>query len=235
MNDPHLILQSSQKQKGTAHGLVEDVRALRAAEDEQTAGRRSPVAGRRFEEFASDGIAGDRRIFAFEPSPGIGKGDCDRLDERGQGPIGDSGKGVLLVNRRRHSAQSRRDQQWTRGVAAHAEGHVWPVLSNEAPGLSESERQSEDVRRELGQTLPFQSAGGDELERKTRLRHDRLFQTPFRADENDAPIRAARDEFLRDGHGRIDMPPGAATGDHQRLPHTLLAHWSFSNPIVATD
>src|SRR5207302_187349 len=117
--------------------------------------------------------------------------------------------------------------------AADAEHDVRAVLADEAPRLHQAERQAREIPNRLAETLAFQSADGDQLEREPRLRHEGLFQPALGADEYDAPRRVAREELLRDSKRRIDVPTRPPARNHQ---HTLHARSpSRFNSIAATD
>src|SRR3954471_17520444 len=135
------------------------------------------------------------------------------------------------MNRRRDAAQFRGQEYRSRGVAADAEDDVRSMLADDRERLAETDREPEEALDRVADPLPFQSADGDQLERKAGFRDDDLLEAALRADENDAPLRIARDPLLRNGDCGVDVPPRPAPGDHQRLPHTLHAHRSdFPQP-----
>ena len=111
MRDVQSIFKSREKQQCAAHRLVENVRTLRAAENEKTV----PTAGCRvpsgFEEFLSDWIASHHRIGAFESCASISERDRDRRHEFREQAIREAGKGILLVNGRRNAAHFRGEKQ----------------------------------------------------------------------------------------------------------------------------
>src|SRR4051812_21414379 len=93
------------------------------------------------------------------------------------------------------------------------------MATDETERLDESERKPREILEQLDRTLSFQAADGNELERKARLRHDRLFESALGADEHDAPACISRHVLARDRDGGIDMAAGSTAGDHQSLRH----------------
>src|SRR5438270_510576 len=133
------------------------------------------------------------------------------------------------MNQRRNSAQFRRDQHRPRGVAADAENDIRMMAADEFEGLRKLGGQADETFDRIAEAFAFQAADGDELKRETGYGNDRLFEAAFRTDEDDAPRGVARHPLLRDGNGRVDVSSRPASGDHQRLPHSLHAHSADSS------
>ena len=123
------------------------------------------------------------------------------------------------MNQGRHAAQFRRQQHRPRGVAADAENNSGLMSADEFERLRKAGRQAEESFDRVAEAFAFQAADGDELERETGLRNDRLFESALGADEDDAALRIARDELARNGDRGIDMPARPPSRDHQRLAH----------------
>src|SRR4051812_5452490 len=89
------------------------------------------------------------------------------------------------------------------------------MTAHETKGLDEAERQAGQVLEQLDQAFAFQSADGNELQRKTRFRNDCFFETALRPNKNTSTVGAARDVFASDRDRGVNVSAGTTARHHQ--------------------
>src|SRR6185312_4398574 len=126
--------------------LVDRVRALRAADDED-AGAFTRGVGERVAHALAHGKADQPKLLLRERFLRALEGTEDQLDEAGQPLVRDAGNRVLLVDGGGPAAQRGGEHEWTRRVPADAHDDIGIVLLQKRARLPHRARGAHEPRR----------------------------------------------------------------------------------------
>ena len=198
------------------HEAIQAQRALAAAEHEKpqgacpagiSLGRRRQGSDRRPHRIADgDGPAGSGETAreSLEHDPGKTR----------QQAVGQSGHGILLMNRKRPAGEPGGDAAGTADEAAHAEHSGGPPAKNDGQRLRQRPDESERRRQDRRETFATQAADGYPFDIDAVLRHHARFEAPARAEPEHRLLSGL--ERLGDGQRRVHVAASAARHDHNR-------------------
>ncbi len=143
---------------------------------------------------------------------GAREGGVDTRRHPRQHLVGQARDGVLLMNDQRNAFKARREPAWTTGEATEAHHQHRLELTDHAPRLQNSTRETKRNRRIARQPLATQARDLDPMQRVAGVRHQAILDATRAAQPMN--LVTGRREGTRQRQRRDHMPSRAA-GHHQ--------------------
>ena len=157
------------------------------------------------------GLAGGKRAL------GLRKGDEHGVHEMPQRPVGESGKGVLLLDRGGLAHQPGDEEHRPARVAADADHDVRIEPPQDPHRLPEGAREAKEAHEEADQADPLERTDVDDLQRISRLRDLARFDATRRSDKKHVVARVAGLHLFAQRQAGEEMATGASARDQE--PH----------------
>ena len=214
--------------EGGRHPLVQDVRPLAAADDEQAQPPRLRARRGDAEEFRADRVAGDGDARIPQARGGAGEGDRHGARHRSEEAIRPARHGILLVEHGRDPARPGGGDDRRRRVAADAEDRARREPAEKAVRGDDAAGHLEGPGDARPGALADEPPRRDELHRPAVGRRQLRLEPPLGADEGDR--RPRHPVAQPSGHGEAgeDVPPGSPSGHdeaHRAIGHDSTHSW----------
>ena len=194
-----------------ARGFVQRARSLASARDQD--GQLSVAAFRRnLEEFRAHGQPRNLRFSGREKARGIRETQQRAVNEPADLAIGQARHRIRLHHNQRRFFPQRRQHHRPRRIAAQAEHRRRLMLLQQLDGAQHAERKLGERAKLPQHAHPVQAANFDELERKTRRRHQLRLKAVARADED--RLMAVGLQLSRHREQRHHVPTRPSAGHH---------------------
>ena len=163
----------------------------------------------------AQGVSSVDNLVLGKPTVEPGQSCTNAVDAVGEKPVGDAGKAVLFLNQRGNAQTHGLVEEWATCKAAHSDDSLRLVSTKHSARLPkaahEFEREAQVAGACQGAVNATDPQAVDVVPRRGNLVH---FHPPQSTDKPDVCLGVSPLDFIRNGQGGMDVPPGPSSGDN---------------------